>query len=65
MLTIVICLAWLLHAPACKGESGSFTIENDRFILDGKPIQIISGRCGQCLFAMHDNISCSQATAPR
>jgi hypothetical protein len=27
-----------------QAQNRSFTLENDRFVLDGKPIQIISGR---------------------
>ena len=30
---------------AASAARGSFTIEDDRLILDGKPIQIIAGRC--------------------
>ena len=25
--------------------SGSFTLQDDRFVLDGSPLQLISGRC--------------------
>lgn len=40
-------LVWLLLvASALIGisEGKSFTINDDRFVLDGKPVQIISGR---------------------
>lgn len=36
----------LVPADSASSRRQPFTIEDDRLILDGKPIQIIAGRCG-------------------
>ena len=47
---IVLALLGGIHAVAAPSKKQivkserSFTIENDRFVKDGKPLQIISGR---------------------
>ena len=38
-------LAFCLILRNCLTASGSFTLQDDRFVLDGKPLQLISGRC--------------------
>lgn len=38
-----LCLLVLAAATGAV-EGGSFKIEEDRFVLDGEPIQLISGR---------------------
>ncbi len=50
-LGMVLALVGGIHAVEVSSQKQivkserSFTIENDRFVKDGKPIQIISGRC--------------------
>lgn len=41
-----------LQVPAVSSER-KFTIENNRFVKDGKPLQIISGRCARCDSGQH------------
>ena len=38
-LALVLCIG-----RAAVGEPGTFTIANNRFVKDGEPLQIISGR---------------------
>ncbi len=47
MISIIFCSLLALF-PACRSaasEDRKFLIENDLFLLDGKPFRILSGRC--------------------
>lgn len=41
-LSALISLTWAL--TLCDAKTGTFTLENDRFVKDGRPIRLISGR---------------------
>ena len=50
MRALIAALALLLLAACCveagaAKERPTFGIQDDKLILDGKPVQIISGRC--------------------
>ena len=44
-LRLLLLAATLLGAAARQGGRRTFTIEHDRFVRDGEPLQLISGRC--------------------
>ena len=64
---IVLALVRGIHAIEVSSQKNlvkserSFTIENDRFVKDGKPLQIISGRCAISLICLPSTLcmSCS------
>ena len=47
MIRILFCslLASFLASRSAASEDRRFLIENDLFLLDGKPFRILSGRC--------------------
>ena len=43
-LAIAVVLGCLVDLLVSAQYKGTFTLENDRFVKDGKPTQLISGR---------------------
>ena len=50
MIRVLFCsvLASLLAHQSAASEDRKFLIENDMFLLEGKPFRILSGRCVNC-----------------
>lgn len=55
IVALVLVLAYAgthKHDSRADGGERSFAIQNNRFMLDGKPLQIISGRCAAACTTM-------------
>lgn len=45
LLTASLALVAIFQHPIAEPGQRSFSMENDRFVKDGHPMQLISGRC--------------------
>ena len=59
MIRVLLCslLAFFSACRSAASEDRKFTIENDLFLLDGKPFRILSGRCVNAFLPPPQNLS--------